>query len=413
MKIHKPRDLKYLSAEESVLRVLSSTMSNASKISKEEIRQGIRNLCANYPETYWKEMDEQRKYPEEFVKALTEGGWLSMLIPEEYGGLGMGVSDAALVLEEINRAGGLAAPAHAQMYTMGAILRHGSPKQKEKWLPEIASGKLRLQAFGVTEPAAGSDTTSITTFAEKAGDRYIVNGQKIFISRVQHSDLMLLLARTTPREKVQKKTDGLSLFLLDLREQIPAGKVRLKPIRTMINHETNEVFFNGAEVPIENRIGEEGQGFKYILSGLNAERILVASGALGDGRYFIDKATEYAKNRIVFSRPIGQNQGIQFPLAKAHIALDAATLMRDKAAELFDKGETRGAEANMAKYLSSEAAWEAANVAMNTFGGYGYAVDYNIERKFREARLTLVAPISNNLVLSYVAEHVLWMPRSF
>lgn len=388
-------------------------MSNASKISKDEIRQGIRNLSASYPETYWKEMDEQRKYPEEFVKALTEGGWLSMLIPEEYGGLGMGVSDAALVLEEINRAGGLAAPAHAQMYTMGAILRHGSPKQKEKWLPEIASGKLRLQAFGVTEPAAGSDTTSITTFAEKAGDKYIVNGQKIFISRVQHSDLMLLLARTTPREKVQKKTDGLSLFLLDLREQIPAGNVRLKPIRTMINHETNEVFFNQAEVPFENRIGEEGQGFKYILSGLNAERILVASGALGDGRYFIDKATEYAKNRIVFSRPIGQNQGIQFPLAKAHIALDAATLMRDKAAELFDKGETRGSEANMAKYLSSEAAWEAANVAMNTFGGYGYAVDYNIERKFREARLTLVAPISNNLVLSYVAEHVLWMPRSF
>ncbi len=358
-------------------------------------------------------MDEQRRYPEEFVKALTEGGWLSMLIPEEYGGLGMGVGDAAIVLEEINRAGGLAAPVHAQMYTMGALLRHGNTKQKEKWLPDIASGKLRLQAFGVTEPAAGSDTTSITTFAERVGDKYVVSGQKIFISRVQHSDLMLLLARTVPREKVQKKTDGLSLFLLDLREQIPEGKVRLKPIRTMINHETNEVFFNGAEVPVENRIGEEGQGFKYILSGLNAERILVASGALGDGRYFIDKASDYARNRIVFSRPIGQNQGIQFPLARAHIALDAATLMRDRAAELFDKGETGGAEANMAKYLSSEAAWEAANVAMTTFGGYGYAVEYNIERKFREARLALVAPVSNNLVLSYVAEHVLRMPRSF
>jgi len=388
-------------------------MSDAPKISKDEIRQGIRNLCANYPETYWREMDEQRRYPEEFVKALTEGGWLSMLIPEEYGGLGMGVGDAAIVLEEINRAGGLAAPVHAQMYTMGALLRHGNTKQKEKWLPDIASGKLRLQAFGVTEPAAGSDTTSITTFAERVGDKYVVSGQKIFISRVQHSDLMLLLARTVPREKVQKKTDGLSLFLLDLREQIPEGKVRLKPIRTMINHETNEVFFNGAEVPVENRIGEEGQGFKYILSGLNAERILVASGALGDGRYFIDKASDYARNRIVFSRPIGQNQGIQFPLARAHIALDAATLMRDRAAELFDKGETGGAEANMAKYLSSEAAWEAANVAMTTFGGYGYAVEYNIERKFREARLALVAPVSNNLVLSYVAEHVLRMPRSF
>lgn len=377
----------------------------------EEVRQGIRNLCSRYPETYWRELDEQRKYPEEFVRALMDGGWLAMLIPEQYGGSGTGMLEASVVLEEINRSGGLAAPAHAQMYTMGALLRHGSPEQKEKWLPSIAKGKLRLQAFGVTEPTAGSDTTSITTFAERHGDVYKVSGQKVFISRVQHSDLMMLLVRTTPREKVEKKTDGITLLLLDLNAQ--KDHIRVKPIRTMINHETNAVFFEEAEVPVENRIGEEGQGFRYILSGLNAERILVASGALGDGRYFVDKASAYGTNRIVFGRPIAQNQGIQFPIAQAHISLEAATLMRDHAARLFDKGEKRGDYANMAKYLASTAAWEAANVAMNTFGGYGYAVELNIERKFREARLPCVAPISNNLILSFVGEHVLKMPRSF
>ena len=356
-------------------------------------------------------MDEEKKYPEEFVNALIEGGWLSMLIPEQYGGLGMGMIEAATVLEEINRSGGLAAPAHAQMYTMGAVLRHGTAKQKETWLPAIASGKLRLQAFGVTEPAAGSDTTNIKTFAERKGGIYRINGQKIFTSRVQHSDLMLVLVRTTPREKVQRKTDGITLLLLDLNAQ--RAHVRVKPIPTMINHETNEVFFEDAEVPVENRIGEEGQGFRCIISGLNAERILVASGSIGDGRYFVDKSTSYANSRVVFGRPIGQNQGIQFPIAKAHISLEAASLVRDYAARLFDLGEEGGAYANMAKYLAATAAWEAANAAMDTFGGYGYAVEYNIERKFREARLTMVAPVSNNLILSHVAEHVLGMPRSY
>jgi acyl-CoA dehydrogenase len=382
-------------------------------VSNEEIRQGIRNLCMQFPEIYWRKMDEERKYPEEFVKALTEGGWLSMLIPTEYGGLGMGTAQAGLVLEEINRSGGLAAPAHAQMYTMGTVLRHGSKEQKERWLPQIASGKLRLQAFGVTEPTAGSDTTSIATFAEKNGDSYIVSGQKIFISRVQHSDLMLLLVRTTPKDKVVKKSDGLTVLLVDLREEMRKNTMRVRPISTMINHETNEIFFDDVEIPVENRIGEEGSGFKYILTGMNAERILVASGSLGDGKYFIDKAADYGKKRVVFGRPIAQNQGIQFPIARAHMLLESATLMRDKAAQDFDNGSTRGAEANMAKYLASEAAWEAANAAMNTYGGYGYAVEFNIERKFRETRLAMVAPVSNNMILNYVGEHVLGMPRSY
>ncbi|MDA4130022.1 MAG: acyl-CoA/acyl-ACP dehydrogenase [Thaumarchaeota archaeon] len=378
---------------------------------REEIRQGIKDLCSKFPETYWRKKDADQEYPEEFVKALTEGGWLSMLIPEQYGGLGMGMSHASIVLEEINRSGGLAAPAHAQMYIMGAILRHGSPEQKENWLPPIAKGKVRLQAFGVTEPAAGSDTSSITTFAKRDGDLYRIHGQKIFTSRVQHSDLMLVLVRTTPREKVQKKTDGMTLLLLDLNGQ--KTHIRVKPIRTMINHETNEVFFDGAEAPVNNRIGEEGQGFRYILSGLNAERILVASESVGDGRYFVDKAVAHSSSRIVFGRPIGQNQGVQYPIAKAHISLEAASLVRDHAAMLFDRGERDGVYANMAKYLASNAAWEAANTAMDAFGGYGYAVEYNIERKFREARLPLVAPVPNNLILSHIAEHVLGLPRSY
>ena len=376
-----------------------------------QIRSEVRALCARFPLEYWRRLDEARTYPEEFVAALTEAGWLALLIPEAYGGAGLGTLEAGIVLEEINRSGGSAGPCHAQMYTMGAIVRHGSEEQKRKWLPPIAEGRLRLQAFGVTEPDAGSDTTRISTFAERRGDRYVVHGRKIFISRVQHSDLMLLLARTTPLEQVERKTRGLSLFLLDLRAA--GDSVKARPLRMMINHETNEVTFDGAEIPVENRIGEEGEGFALILSGMNAERILIASEALGDGYYFVDRASRYAGERVVFGRPIGQNQGVQFPIAKAHMALSAATLMRDKAAALFDRGEQPGAEANMAKYLASEAAFEAGNAAMMAFGGYGLAVEYDIERKFRESRLAMIAPVSNNLVLSYVGEHVLGMPRSF
>ncbi len=377
----------------------------------DEIRRAIRQLCAQFPEEYWQKLDETHQYPEEFIHTLTRDGWLSLLIPQEYGGSGLGILEAAVVLEEINRSGGNAAPGHAQMYTMGAILRHGSEDQKKRWLPGIASGDVRLQAFGITEPTAGSDTTNISTFAERKGSEYHVRGQKIFISRVQHSDLMLLITRTTPRDQVQKKTDGLTLLVMDLREQ--GDRVRVKPIRTMVNHETNEVFFDDARVPVENRIGEEGKGFRYLLSGVNAERILVGSECLGDGLYFVDKAVDYASSRHVFGRPIGQNQGVQFPIAQAYMDLQAAILMRNRAAELFREGVECGAEANMTKYLASEAAWKAANAAMMTFGGYGIAVEYNIERKFREARLPLVAPVSNNLVLSYVAQHVLGMPRSY
>lgn len=377
----------------------------------ELIRESVRALCEKFPESYWKETDEKNEYPEEFIKALTEEGWLSVLIPEEYGGSGLGMLEAGIILEEINRSGGNSAAGHAQMYTMGAILRHGSDNQKQRYLPKIASGELRLQAFGVTEPTAGSDTTSIATTAVKQGDRYVVNGQKIFISRTEHSDLMLLLARTTPKEEVKKKTEGLSLFILDMQDQ--KDKLTIQPIGTMINHATTEVFFENVEIPEENLIGEEGKGFRYILSGLNAERVLVASESLGDGKYFVDKAVQYANERVVFGRPIGQNQGVQFPIAQSYMQLEAATLMRDKAASLFDAGEKSGAEANMAKYLASEAAWQAANVAMDTFGGYGFAKEYHIERKFREARLFKVAPVTNNMITSFIAQHVLGLPRSF
>ncbi len=377
----------------------------------EDIRFAIRQLCGRFGEDYWHSIDMSREYPDEFIKALTEDGWLAILIPEEYGGSGLTIREAAVVLEEINRSGANGTTGHAQMYTMGAVLRHGSEEQKQRWLPAIASGKLRLQAFGITEPSAGSDTTSISTTAERQGDHYVVHGQKIFISRVQHSDLMLLIARTSPRDPRGRKTDGLTLFLMDLRAQ--EDRVKVRPIHTMVNHETNEVFFDGALIPVENRIGEEGKGFQYLLSGVNAERILVGSECLGDGRYFIDKATEYAKSRQVFGRPIGQNQGVQFPIAQAFMDLEAATLVRDKAAMLYSAGQNCGPEANMAKYLASEASWKAGNVAMTTFGGYGLATDYHIERKFREARLPLVAPVSNNLVLAYVSEHILGMPRSY
>lgn len=377
----------------------------------ELIRESIRALCKKFPEAYWREKDKEKAYPEEFIQALTKEGWLSVLIPEEYGGAGLGMVEAGIILEEINRSGGNAAAGHAQMYTMGAILRHGSEEQKQRYLPKIASGELRLQAFGVTEPTAGSDTTSIETTAVRKGDKYMINGQKIWISRTEHSDLMLLLARTTPKDQVTKKTEGLSLFLLDMQEQ--KDRITIRPIDTMINHATTEVFFENVEIPVENRIGEEGKGFRYILSGMNAERILIASESIGDGLYFIDKAVQYANEREVFHRPIGQNQGVQFPIAESYMEIEAAKLMRDQAAELFDQGINCGKEANMAKYLASEATWKAANAAMNTFGGYGFASEYHIERKFREARLFIVAPVTNNLILSYVAQHVLGLPRSF
>ncbi len=380
---------------------------------REEIRQSIRKLCERFPETYWQKLDKDRRYPEEFVAALTEGGWLAILVPEKYGGAGLGFYEATAVLQEIHRAGAYAAPIHAQMYTMGALLRHGSEEQKQKWLPEIAKGKLRLQAFAITEPTAGSDTTSITTRAERDGDHYVIHGQKTFTSRVQHSDLMMILARTTPRDKVEKKVDGMTLMIADMREESVKSHLEVKPIETMINHETNQVFFDGLEVPVGNRIGEEGKGFRYVLSGMNAERLLIASECIGDGRYFIDKSVEYAKTRVVFGRPIGQNQGIQFPIAKASMLVESAAMVCDHSALLFDAGKEGGKEANMAKYLASEASWEAANVAMSTFGGYGMTTAMNIERKFRETKLMIVAPVSNNLVLSYMAEHYLGLPRSF
>jgi acyl-CoA dehydrogenase len=375
------------------------------------IREGVHDLCKKYPTSYWSELEDRHAYPEEFVAALTENGWLSVLIPEEYGGGGLGVWEAGVILEEIGRSGGAAATCHAQMYTMGTVLRHGSEEQKRRLLPEIAAGRLRLQAFAVTEPDAGSDTTNISTFAERDGDSYIIRGRKIFISRVQYSDYMLLLARTTNRADVQRKTDGLSVFLIDLREA--GDRLKLNRIKTMINQVTNEVLFDDLVVPLESRIGEEGAGFKYILSGLNAERVLVASELIGSGLFCVDRAVAYANERVVFGRPIGQNQGVQFPIAKAHISLQAARLMRDRAAVDFDGGASGGADANMAKYLASEAAWEAANAAMNTHGGYGFASEYGIERVFREVRLSLVAPVSNNLVLANIAEHTLGLPRSF
>ncbi len=377
----------------------------------EMIRKSVRALCEKFPESYWRETDENEAYPEEFIRALTEEGWLSVLVPEEYGGAGLGMLEAAIILEEINRSGGNAGAGHAQMYTMGAVLRHGSEEQKQRFLPKIASGELRLQSFGITEPTAGSDTTNLDTMAVKKGDKYIVNGQKIFISRAEHSDLMLLLARTTSKEQVKKKTDGISLFLLDMQDQ--KDNLTIVPIETMINHATTEIFFEDVEIPEENLIGEEGKGFRYVLSGMNAERVLIAAESIGDGFYFIDKSVQYANEREVFNRPIGQNQGVQFPIAQAYMAIEAARLMRDKAAAMFDNGLGNGAEANMAKYLSAEAAWSAGNAAMDTFGGYGYAKEYNIERKFREARLYKTAPVTNNLVTTYVAQHVLGLPRSF
>jgi acyl-CoA dehydrogenase len=377
----------------------------------EMIRKSVRNLCERFPEEYWRELDGRDAYPTAFVQALTQEGWLSVLIPEEYGGAGLGMIEAGIILEEINRSGGNAGACHAQMYTMGALLRHGNEDQKQRFLAKIASGELRLQAFGITEPTAGSDTTSIQTFAEKKGDHYIVNGQKIWTSRAEHSDLMMLLARTTPKDQVKKKTDGLSLFILDMKEQ--ADKIDIRPIDTMINHATTEVFFEGAEIPAENLIGEEGKGFRYVLGGMNAERILIASESIGDGMYFVDKSVKYANERVVFDRPIGKNQGVQFPISRSYMDIQAAKLMRDKAAGLFDAEVDCGAEANMAKYLASEATWRAANAAMDTYGGYGFAKEYNIERKFREARLFIVAPITNNLVVSFVGQHVLGLPRSF
>ncbi|MCI2417872.1 acyl-CoA/acyl-ACP dehydrogenase [Saccharopolyspora sp. K220] len=375
------------------------------------IRDAVADLCARYPQDYWQRLDASREYPEEFVAALTDAGWLSILIPEEYGGGGLGVVEAALVLETINRSGCASTAAHAQMYTMGTVLRHGSDEQKKRYLPKIASGELRLQAFGVTEPDAGTDTTRIRTSAVRKGDHYVVNGGKIFTSRFQHSDLMLLLVRTTPYDDVAKKSDGISVLLVDLRE---AGEqIKVQPIETMVSHETNQLFFDDLIVPAENLIGVEGKGFRSILSGMNAERILVASEVLGDGFWFIERASEYASQRQVFGRPIGQNQGIQFPIAQAYAQLEAASLLRWKAAAKFDAGQQPGMEANAAKLLASQATFVAANAAMDTFGGYGMTVEYGIERKFREARLPLVAPISNNLVLAYLGQNVLGMPKSY
>ncbi len=378
---------------------------------QQAIRAAVREICLRYPDAYWREVDEQRKYPEAFVQELTKAGWLAALIPEEYGGAGLGITEASLILEEINRNGGNSAACHAQMYIMGTLLRYGNAEQKQRYLPAIASGNLRLQAFGVTEPDAGSETTRISTTAVRQGDHYVINGQKIWTSRIQHSDLMLLLARTTPYDQLSDKTRGLSVFLVDLREAGSAIEARL--INTMLNHETNQVFINNLEVPVENLIGEEGAGFRYIIDGWNAERILIASECIGDGRWFIDRASHYASERVVFGRPIGANQGVQFPIARAYAAIEAADLMRFKAAALFDGGEKCGAEANMAKLLASEASWEAANVCLNTHGGYGFAAEYDVERKFRETRLFIVAPINNNLVLAYIGQHVLKMPKSY
>lgn len=378
----------------------------------DELRQSVRNVCRKFPDTYWRELDSQDGYPEEFVNEITRNGFLAALIPEEYGGSGLGITEASIILEEINRSGGNAGACHAQMYTMGTLLRHGNREQKEKYLPKIADGTLRLQAFGVTEPNTGTDTTNLKTFAERRGDKYIVNGQKVFISRAEYSDLMLLLVRTKPVELVEKKTQGLSVLLVDLRKAVGNG-ITIRPISTMMNHATTELFIENLEVPVENLIGEEGKGFSYILDGMNAERVLIAAECIGDGRWFIERATRYANDRVVFNRPIGQNQGIQFPIARAHINIEAADLMRIKAAQLFDDGKKCGAEANMAKLLAADASWEAANTTLQTYGGFGFAEEYDVERKFRETRLYQVAPISTNLILSYVSEHVLGLPRSY
>lgn len=378
----------------------------------EDIREGVRGLCGNFDAAYWRGIDERKAFPEEFVNAMTEAGWLAAMIPEEYGGSGLGLAEASVILEEVNRAGGNSGTVHGQMYNMFTLLRNGSEEQKQKYLPKIAAGELRLQSMGVTEPTTGTDTTKIKTTAVRQGDKYVVNGQKVWISRVQHSDLMILLARTTPLEDVRRKSEGMSIFIVDLHHAVGNG-LTVQPIANMVNHETNELFFDNLEIPAENLIGEEGKGFRYILDGLNAERTLIAAECIGDGRWFIDKARQYAGDREVFGRPIGQNQGVQFPIAKAHINVEAADLMRWRACEEYDNGLPAGASANMAKYLAAEASWEAANVCLQTHGGFGFANEYDVERKFRETRLYQVAPISTNMIFSYVAEHLLGLPRSF
>ncbi|PRY04899.1 acyl-CoA dehydrogenase [Paraburkholderia sp. BL6669N2] len=387
-------------------------MQTTQQDSFQDIREAVRDLCQQFSGEYFRKIDEARGYPEAFVDALTKAGWLAALIPQDFGGSGLGLTEASVIMEEINRAGGNSGACHGQMYNMGTLLRHGSEEQKHKYLPKIACGDLRLQSMGVTEPSTGTDTTKIKTTAERRGDRYVINGQKVWISRVQHSDLMILLARTTPLADVKKKSEGMSIFIVDLREAIGHG-MTVQPILNMVNHETNELFFDNLEIPAENLIGEEGQGFKYILDGLNAERTLIAAECIGDGYWFVDKVTEYAKERIVFGRPIGQNQGVQFPIARSFINVEAASLMRFEAARRFDAHQPCGAQANMAKLLAADASWEAANACLQFHGGFGFACEYDVERKFRETRLYQVAPISTNLILSYVAEHILGLPRSF
>jgi acyl-CoA dehydrogenase len=377
-----------------------------------DIRAGVQAVCAQFPPDYHRKVDEARAYPEAFVDALTAGGWMAALIPEAYGGSGFGLTEASVIMEEINRSGGNSGACHGQMYNMNTLLRHGSEEQRQRYLPRIAAGELRLQSMGVTEPTAGTDTTSIKTTAVRRGDRYVINGQKVWISRIQHSDLMILLARTTPMETVKKRSQGLSLFIVDIPAAMKGG-MAVRPITNMVNHETNELFFDNLEVPAENLIGEEGEGFKYILTGLNAERTLIAAECIGDGLWFTDRIVDYASNRVVFGRPIGQNQGVQFPIAEAYVEISAANLMRYEACRKFDAGLPCGAEANMAKYLAAKASWEAANACIQFHGGFGFASEYDVERKFRETRLYQVAPISTNLILSYVAEHVLGLPRSF
>jgi len=378
----------------------------------DDIRDGIRALCAQFPAEYHRNIDRDCGYPDAFVEALTREGWMAALIPEEYGGSGLGLAEASVIMEEINRAGGNSGACHGQMYNMNTLLHHGSEAQKNDLLPKIAAGEIRLQSMGVTEPTTGTDTTKIKTTAVRKGDRYVINGQKVWISRVRHSDYMILLARTTPLDQVKKKSEGMSIFLVDIKEALKTG-MELRPIENMVNHETNELFFDNLEIPAENLIGEEGQGFKYILTGLNAERVLIGAECIGDGYWFTDTVTKYVSEREVFGRPIGQNQGVQFPIAEAYIEIEAANLMRYKACDLFDAGAPCGAEANMAKYLAAKASWEAANACIQFHGGFGFAAEYDVERKFRETRLYQVAPISTNLILSYVAEHVLGMPRSF
>jgi acyl-CoA dehydrogenase len=399
-----------MSGEGDIEPVATGTEADGPEIGR--IRESVRALCAGFPGAYWRELDRQREYPTAFVTAMTKAGFLGALIPETYGGSGLGLLAAAAILETVHAAGCNGAACHAQMYVMGTVLRHGSEAQKRRWLPDVASGKLRLQAFGVTEPSAGSDTTGLHTLAVRQGDRYVVSGQKVWTSRAEHSDLMLLLARTSPREAVAKKSDGISVFLVDMREAVGRG-LTIRPIRTMINHATTELYFDGLEVPAENLIGQEGRGFRYILDGMNAERVLIAAECLGDAAWFIEKASRYARERIVFGRPIGQNQGVQLPLARAYAATQAARLMVYQAAALFDAGTPCGKEANMAKLLAADASWSAANECLQTHGGYGFAEEFDVERKFRETRLYQVAPISTNLILSYLAEHVLGLPRSY